>query len=101
MEGVEVISCPTCGRSGYDVAAAATEIEARLAGVNAPLKIAVMGCPVNGPGEARHADLGIAFGNNQGVLFRRGEIVSTMPNEELPQALLELIDLEIGQSSSD
>ena len=93
-EGAEVISCPTCGRTGFDVAAAAAEIETRLADINIPLKIAVMGCPVNGPGEAKHADMGIAFGRTQGVLFRKGEVVQHLPNQELSRALLELIDLE-------
>jgi len=94
-QGVEVISCPTCGRTGFDVAKAAKEIELHLAEVTMPLKVAVMGCPVNGPGEARHADMGIAFGSKQGVLFRRGNVVMTLPNEELPQALIGLIDNEI------
>ncbi|MDD3074113.1 MAG: flavodoxin-dependent (E)-4-hydroxy-3-methylbut-2-enyl-diphosphate synthase [Eubacteriales bacterium] len=91
--GVEIISCPTCGRSGYDVAKAAQEVEAHLNMVDLPLKIAVMGCVVNGPGEARHADFGIAFGPSEGVLFQKGEVVNKMPNEELPNALIKLIDL--------
>lgn len=95
-QGVEIISCPTCARSGYDVAKAAQEVEEYLAGLELPLKVAVMGCPVNGPGEARHADLGIAFGPSQGVLFRKGEVVGTMPNSELPRALLNLIAAEFG-----
>ena len=96
-QGVEVISCPTCGRTNFDVAAAARAIETKLAGIAVPLRVAVMGCPVNGPGEARHADLGIAFGPGQGVLFRRGEVVKTLPNEQLSRALAELIDLEVSK----
>lgn len=92
--GVEVISCPTCGRSGYDVATAAREVEEHLKSVNLSLKVAVMGCVVNGPGEARHADYGIAFGPSEGVLFQRGEAVQKMPNAKLTDALIELIDIE-------
>lgn len=92
--GVEVVSCPTCGRSGFDVAKAADEVELFLAKLDIPLKVAVMGCPVNGPGEARHADVGIAFGTGKGVLFRKGEIVATLPNAELPQALMDIIRQE-------
>lgn len=89
--GVDVISCPTCGRSGYDVAAAATAVEKHLQSFSKPLKVAVMGCAVNGPGEARHADCGIAFGPAQGVLFMGGKVIKTMANEELTDALLNLI----------
>jgi len=91
---VEVISCPTCGRSGYDVATAAREVEEHLKSVNLSLKVAVMGCVVNGPGEAKHADYGIAFGPSEGVLFQRGEAVQKMPNAKLTDALIELIDIE-------
>lgn len=92
--GVEIISCPTCGRSGYDVAKAAQEVEAYLNRVDLPLKVAVMGCVVNGPGEARHADFGLAFGPGEGVLFKKGQVVQKLPNAELPAALLKLIDIE-------
>lgn len=90
-QGADIISCPTCGRSGYDVAAAAREVEALLSSVELPLRVAVMGCAVNGPGEAKHADYGIAFGPREGVLFAKGEVIKKMPNEELPKALLQLI----------
>src|SRR5690554_1040408 len=92
--GVDVISCPTCGRTNYDVATAAQEVEEHLAQLDIPLKVAVMGCPVNGPGEARHADLGSAFGAKLGVVFRKGEIVQRLPNEDLSAALIELITQE-------
>lgn len=98
-KGVEVISCPTCARSGYDVADAAKAIETHLTKVTVPVTVAVMGCAVNGPGEARHADLGIAFGPTEGVLFRKGEIVSKLPNHHLPQALIDLIDAETRANS--
>ncbi|MGI6364547.1 MAG: flavodoxin-dependent (E)-4-hydroxy-3-methylbut-2-enyl-diphosphate synthase [Bacillota bacterium] len=100
-QGIEIISCPTCARSGFDVALAVQEVEECLAGLDLPLKVAVMGCSVNGPGEARHADLGIAFGPRQGVLFRKGEVVGTMPNAELPKALLNLVAAEFGGQERD
>lgn len=90
--GVDIISCPTCGRSGYDVAKAAREVETHLSAVEVSLRIAVMGCVVNGPGEAKHADYGIAFGPKEGVLFEKGVVIDKLPNDELPKALLQLID---------
>ncbi|HNW91689.1 MAG TPA: flavodoxin-dependent (E)-4-hydroxy-3-methylbut-2-enyl-diphosphate synthase [bacterium] len=83
----EVIACPTCARTGIAVAALARAVEEQLRGVRVPLTVAVMGCVVNGPGEARHADVGICGGAGQGVLFRKGEIVRTMPETELLAAL--------------
>lgn len=97
--GVDIISCPTCGRSGYDVVGATQAVEDQLQHVNLPLTIAVMGCAVNGPGEARHADYGLAFGPAAGVLFQKGEVVKTLPNEELVAALLALIQEEINQGN--
>ncbi len=94
--GVEIISCPTCARSGYDVGKAAQQVEEILAGFDLPLKVAVMGCSVNGPGEASHADMGIAFGPSQGVLFRHGQVVATLPNADLIQALLNLVATEVN-----
>ncbi|MDR0952554.1 MAG: flavodoxin-dependent (E)-4-hydroxy-3-methylbut-2-enyl-diphosphate synthase [Oscillospiraceae bacterium] len=94
-EGVELISCPTCGRTGIDLIAAARSVEQLLRDVKTPLTVAVMGCAVNGPGEARHADFGLAGGAGEGVLFRRGEIVGKAPEEELVGALVELIHREI------
>lgn len=99
--GVEIISCPTCARSGYDVGKAARQVEEYLQGLDLPLKVAVMGCPVNGPGEARHADMGIAFGSSQGVLFRQGQVVATLANAELTQALLSLVAEEVNASKVD
>jgi len=87
--GVEVISCPTCGRTRVELAALAEEVERRLSGVDAPLTVAVMGCEVNGPGEAREADVGVACGKGVGLLFRRGEVVRKVPAGEIADALLE------------
>ncbi|MEW6181968.1 MAG: flavodoxin-dependent (E)-4-hydroxy-3-methylbut-2-enyl-diphosphate synthase [Bacillota bacterium] len=89
--GVELISCPTCGRCEIDLINLATYIEERLQGVTTPLKVAVMGCVVNGPGEAREADVGIAGGKGVGLLFRKGEPVRTIPETELAESLLKEI----------
>ena len=92
---VELISCPTCGRTQVDLASLAENVEARLAHLPAldkPLKVAVMGCAVNGPGEAREADFGIAGGKGMGLLFRKGEIVARLPENELLPALLREIE---------
>ncbi len=87
--GVEVISCPTCGRTRVGLVALAEEVERRLAGVSAPLTVAVMGCEVNGPGEAREADLGVACGRGVGLLFRGGEVVRKVAEAELADALVD------------
>lgn len=76
--GPEVISCPTCGRTEIDLIALAAEVERRLVGEKAPIKVAVMGCVVNGPGEAREADLGLAGGRDKGIIFRKGEVIRTV-----------------------
>ena len=92
---VELISCPTCGRTQVDLALLAESVEERLAhlpGLDKPLKVAVMGCAVNGPGEAREADFGIAGGKGMGLLFRKGEIVARLPENELLPALLREIE---------
>jgi (E)-4-hydroxy-3-methylbut-2-enyl-diphosphate synthase len=86
--GVELISCPTCGRCRIDLFALAEEAERRLLNVTAPLKVAIMGCVVNGPGEAREADVGIAGGAGVGLLFKKGEAVRQVPEAELLSALL-------------
>ena len=91
--GIEVISCPTCGRTEVDVAALAQAVQNELAGLDPikPLSIAVMGCAVNGPGEAREADIGIAGGKNSGLLFAKGEIIGRFGEEELLGELLKRI----------
>ena len=86
--GVELVSCPTCGRCEIDLVGIATVVEERLQGVTAPLKVAVMGCVVNGPGEARDADIGIAGGKGRGLLFRKGEPVRTVPEAALVEELI-------------
>ena len=92
----ELISCPTCGRTRIDLISLAHEVEERLRQVRKPITVAVMGCVVNGPGEAREADVGIAGGDGVGLLFRKGEIVKKVPQEELVDELFRLIDtLEI------
>jgi (E)-4-hydroxy-3-methylbut-2-enyl-diphosphate synthase len=87
--GPVFVSCPTCGRCQIDLIAVAEEVEARLQHLTVPLSIAVMGCVVNGPGEAREADLGIAGGKEMGLLFRKGEIVRRLPQAELADALVD------------
>ena len=91
-EGPELISCPTCGRTRIDLIALANEVEARLAAVTKPITVAVMGCVVNGPGEAAAADVGIAGGDGVGLLFRRGEIVKKVPQDALVDELFRLIE---------
>jgi len=90
--GVTVIACPTCGRTNMDVAGIATRLEAKLTHITEPLKVAVMGCAVNGPGEARDADIGIACGKGMAVLFKKGEIVRRLEEAELEHVLLKEID---------
>ena len=90
--GPEIIACPTCGRTEIDLIALATAVEAHCAHITKPIRVAVMGCVVNGPGEARGADVGIAGGRGAGVLFRHGEVIRTVPEEELLPALLAEID---------
>lgn len=87
--GPDIVACPTCARTRIDVAAIATELEEKLADMKAPLRIAVMGCAVNGPGEAREADVGVAGGRNKGLLFRRGKPEGWYPKEDLLRILLE------------
>jgi len=89
QRGPVFVSCPTCGRCQIDLIEIAEEVEQRLHDLPRPLTIAVMGCVVNGPGEAREADLGIAGGKGQGLLFRRGEVVRKVPQAQLADALVE------------
>ncbi len=94
--GPRLVSCPTCGRCQVDLPALATQVGEFLAGVDEPLVVAVMGCEVNGPGEAREADVGLAAGRDRATLFRRGEIVKTVRMDEALEALRELIMQAIG-----
>ena len=90
--GPNLISCPTCGRTKYDMIPIAREVEQRLRGCTKPITVAVMGCAVNGPGEARNADVGIAGGDGEGLLFRKGEILYKVPQEHLVDALMAEIE---------
>ena len=87
-EGIEFVSCPTCGRTEIDLIGIANEVERRLEGMEKPIKVAVMGCIVNGPGEARDADIGIAGGKGVGLIFKKGVILRRVPEAELVEALL-------------
>lgn len=90
-DGPELISCPTCGRTRVNLIQMAQEVERRLADVTKPITVAVMGCTVNGPGEASAADVGIAGGDGVGLLFRHGEIIKKLPQEQLVDGLFDLI----------
>ena len=92
QEGVNIVSCPTCGRTRIDLIKLTGEVEDALRGCKKPIKVAVMGCAVNGPGEAREADVGIAGGIGCGLVFRKGEIIRKVPESELLAALLEEIE---------
>lgn len=91
-QGPELVSCPTCGRTQIDLIPIANEVERRLAKVEKNIKVAVMGCAVNGPGEAREADIGIAGGNGEGLIFRHGKILRKVPEAELIDALMQEIE---------
>lgn len=91
QEGPNIIACPTCGRTNIDLIPMAEEVERRLAGCRKPITVAVMGCVVNGPGEAAAADVGIAGGKGEGLIFRRGEILRKVPQDRLVDELMEEI----------
>ncbi|MEW6162031.1 MAG: flavodoxin-dependent (E)-4-hydroxy-3-methylbut-2-enyl-diphosphate synthase [Nitrospirota bacterium] len=93
QRGVEIVSCPTCGRCRVDLRRLATEVEYRLREIDKPMKIAVMGCVVNGPGEAKEADLGIAGGKGIGVLFRKGRVIKKIKEKDLFDELMNEISL--------
>lgn len=90
--GVKFVSCPTCGRTEIDLIGLAKQVESLVSGMDRDITVAVMGCVVNGPGEAREADYGIAGGKDKGLLFKKGQVVGTYPYERLCQALMELIE---------
>ena len=93
--GVKLVSCPTCGRTEIDLISLAHEVEQHIARLDGDITVAVMGCVVNGPGEAREADYGIAGGKDCGLLFKKGKILGTYPYESLCEALMELIDKDM------
>ncbi|MCQ2486311.1 MAG: flavodoxin-dependent (E)-4-hydroxy-3-methylbut-2-enyl-diphosphate synthase [Clostridia bacterium] len=88
----QMVSCPTCGRTQIDLIGIAKEVENRLASVHKPIRVAVMGCPVNGPGEAKNADIGIAGGNGVGLIFSKGEVIKKVKEEELIDELFKEIE---------
>ena len=89
QRGLEIVSCPSCGRAQVDVYTLAEQVTAGLEGLTVPLRVAVMGCVVNGPGEAREADLGVASGNGKGQIFVKGEVIKTVPEAQIVETLIE------------
>jgi len=89
QRGLEIVSCPSCGRAQVDVYTLAEQVTAGLEGLDVPLRVAVMGCVVNGPGEAREADLGVASGNGKGQIFVKGEVIKTVPEAMIVETLIE------------
>lgn len=92
-DGVQFVSCPTCGRTKIDLISIATEVENRLRDCKKNIKVAVMGCAVNGPGEAKEADIGIAGGNGVGLIFKKGEIIKKVPEDKLIEELIKEVEL--------
>ncbi|QZT64238.1 flavodoxin-dependent (E)-4-hydroxy-3-methylbut-2-enyl-diphosphate synthase [Mycolicibacterium austroafricanum] len=102
--GLEIVSCPSCGRAQVDVYTLANEVTAGLEGMDVPLRVAVMGCVVNGPGEAREADLGVASGNGKGQIFVKGEVIKTVPEAQIVETLIEealRLAGEMGEAAGD
>ncbi|MDT5083987.1 MAG: (E)-4-hydroxy-3-methylbut-2-enyl-diphosphate synthase [Mycobacterium sp.] len=99
--GLEIVSCPSCGRAQVDVYTLANEVAAGLDGLDVPLRVAVMGCVVNGPGEAREADLGVASGNGKGQIFVRGEVIKTVPEAQIVETLIEEAMRLAGETDAD
>lgn len=94
QRGVNFISCPTCGRCQIDLIGLAKKVESALKDINKPITVAVMGCPVNGPGEAKHADYGVAGAIKEGYIFKKGEIIKRVPEEDILKELLNIINNE-------
>ncbi len=99
--GVELISCPTCGRCQVDLSSVAAEVDAALSDITESLTVAVMGCIVNGPGEAKEADVGVAAGRGRGAIFREGEIVNRVDEDEIVSALLEEVESFLSEHKLD
>ena len=91
--GAKLVSCPTCGRTRINLIEIANEVEKRIANVQKDITVAVMGCAVNGPGEAREADIGIAGGNGEGLIFKRGEIIRKVSEDRIIDELMKEIEL--------
>jgi (E)-4-hydroxy-3-methylbut-2-enyl-diphosphate synthase len=100
QRGLEIVSCPSCGRAQVDVYTLAEQVAAGLEGLDVPLRVAVMGCVVNGPGEAREADLGVASGNGKGQIFVRGEVIKTVPESQIVETLIEEA-MKLAESMGD
>jgi len=100
-EGATLIACPTCGRLEYDMVPTVKAVEAHLAALRVPITVAVMGCVVNGPAEARHADIGVTGGRGKGVIFRKGQHYRTVPQEDLLPVLLQEIDQVAAQRAEE
>jgi len=98
QRGINLVSCPTCGRCQIELVPVAEEVERRLQGITKPLTVAIMGCVVNGPGEAREADVGVAGGKGEGLLFRHGQIIRKVPEKELADALVAEVEKMAGES---
>ncbi len=98
--GLEIVSCPSCGRAQVDVYTLADQVTAGLEGLDVPLRVAVMGCVVNGPGEAREADLGVASGNGKGQIFVKGEVIKTVPESLIVETLIEEA-MKLAESSAE
>ncbi|MEJ5866293.1 flavodoxin-dependent (E)-4-hydroxy-3-methylbut-2-enyl-diphosphate synthase [Pseudokineococcus sp. 5B2Z-1] len=101
---LEIVSCPSCGRAQVDVYTLADQVTAGLEGMTVPLRVAVMGCVVNGPGEAREADLGVASGNGKGQIFVKGEVIRTVPEDQIVETLIaeaERLAEEMGEPAGD
>ena len=98
QRGAEIISCPTCGRCDLDLVTIVDQVETALAYLTKPIKLAIMGCVVNGPGEAKEADIGIAGGNGLGILFKKGKVVQKIPQDRLVQTLLDEVQKLTGES---
>ena len=94
-QGIRLVSCPTCGRTNIDLISLENEVEKRISGIDRNITVAVMGCVVNGPGEAREADYGIAGGKDCGLLFKHGEVLGTYPYDRLCDALIDLIEKDV------
>ena len=90
-KGINFVSCPTCGRTQIDLIGLAKQVEEKFKNLNLPITIAVMGCPVNGPGEAQHADFGIAGAIGEGYVFKKGEIIARVPESDLINSLEKII----------
>jgi (E)-4-hydroxy-3-methylbut-2-enyl-diphosphate synthase len=98
QSGPTIVSCPTCGRTEIPLQKIANQVKERLEGITEPLHVAVMGCVVNGPGEAEQADFGIAGGKDSGLVFRHGKVIKTLPSDQLVDGLIEEINKYLNKN---